>query len=318
MDVRDLRYFIAAAELGQLHRAADRVGRSQPALSKAVARLERDVGAPLFHRSGRGLRLTSVGETLLVHARRLSLGLHEALRDAAQTARGETGHVRLGSSPTMADWLLPGLFARILADAPDLTFAVTVGLGDALRKGLRDGSLDLAVAPLTGGDAPEFAVEPVADDVLVVAARPEHPLARRRLIQIEALARAKWMLPAETLASTLWLRRAFAQAGLPEPAVQVEVSAKALLRRVLGQTDLLTFLSRRDLGSDPGTALVEIGCPNLVMHRQFGLLRERSGFLPSAAARFAAVLRDEAARLSRPASAITFGDRSGKRRNLPA
>jgi DNA-binding transcriptional LysR family regulator len=323
VDVRDLRYFIAAAELGQLHRAADRVGRSQPALSKSIARLEQEVGTRLFHRTARGIRLTSAGETLLAHARRLSQGMQEALRDAAETARGETGHVRLGSSPTMADWLLPDVFRRMLKEAPGLTFSIAIGLGDALRKGLRDGTLDLAVAPIVRGDTPEFTVDILADDVLVVAARPNHPLARQRKVGLRQLTDFRWMLPAEALASTLWLRGVFASHALPQPAVQVEVSAKILLRPVLASTDLLTFLSRRDLAGDPTAALVEVDCPDLVMPRQFGLLSDASGYLPAAAARFATVLRAEADRLRQTApgghrAPIAFGNRLRKRRNLPA
>lgn len=298
MDVRDLRYFIAAAELGQLHRAADRVGRSQPALSKSIARLEHEIGAKLFHRGARGIKLTSVGETLLSHARRLSQGLHEAMQEVAHTARGETGHVRLGSSPTMADWLLPEMFHRLLTEAPDLTFSVTIGLGDVLRKGLRDGTLDFAVAPVAATDVPEFAVDILLDDVLAVAVRPDHPLARIRALTPTQLVASRWMLPAEELASSLWLRRMFAAQGLPEPTVQVEVNAKTMLRRVLARTDLLTFLSRRDLEGDGTAPLVEVDCPDLVMRRQFGLLRDASGYLPSAALRVAAMLRAQAAQVA--------------------
>jgi DNA-binding transcriptional LysR family regulator len=318
VDIRDLRYFIACAELGQLHRAADRVGRSQPALSKSLARLESELGAKLFHREGRGIRLTSVGETLLAHARRLSHGMQEARRDVAQSARGEIGHVRLGSSPTMAEWLLPGLFARILADAPELTFSVTIGLGDTLRRGLRDGSLDLAVAPVTGGDAPEFTVDRLCEDTVVVAGRQGHKLAGRPVAPA-GLVGTKWMLPAEPLASTAWLRRAFQSHNLPPPAVQVEVGAKMLLRGVVGRTNLLTFLSLRDLGDRDGDALVQIQCPELVLQRQFGLLSPANGgYLPSAAVRLAALLRSEATVMLRhPGQAITNAHRLGKRRNLP-
>ena len=313
MDIRDLRYFIAAAELGQLHRAADRIGRSQPALSKSIAKLEAELGARLFHRSGRGITLTSVGATLLQHARRLSQGMQEALRDTAQTARGETGHVRLGCSPTMADWVLPGVIATLVADAPELTVSVTIGLGETLRKGLRDGLLDLALAPITVGDQPEFAVEPVSHDTLVVAARPGHPLAARRRLTPTDLHGQKWMMPGEALASTVWLRQTLVARGLPEPQVQVEVNAKTMLRRALARTDLLTFLSRRDLEGDPQGRLCELQCPDLVMHRQFGLLRDASGYLPAAAARLAALVPRAATD-----SGITKGDRTRTRRNLPS
>lgn len=317
MDIRDLRYFIACAELGQLHRAADRVGRSQPALSKSLARLESELGAKLFHRDGRGIRLTSVGETLLAHARRLSHGMQEARREVEQSAKGEIGHVRLGSSPTMAEWLLPGLFARILSDAPELTFSVTIGLGEALRRGLREGSLDLAVAPMAGGDGPEFITDGLCEDMVVVVGRRGHPLSGRRVTPAD-LAAAKWMLPGEPLASTAWLRRTFQSHNLPPPTVQVEVGAKMLLRGVVGRTDLLTFLSRRDLNDRDGAPLVEIRCRELVLERQFGLLSPAGGYLSSAAARLAALLQLEAAAMLSPSDpAITSAYRSRKKRNLP-
>ncbi|WP_158747786.1 LysR family transcriptional regulator [Acidisphaera sp. L21] len=317
MDVRDLRYFTACAELGQLRLAADRVGRSQPALSKSIARLEAELGVKLFHREGRGVRLTAVGETLLTHAYRLSNGVAEALGEVAQTARGETGHIRLGSSPTMAEWLLPDLFARLLVAAPELTFAVTIGLGDALRKGLRDGALDLAVAPLTGADKAEFAAWPIVEDILVVAGRIGHPLSGRRITP-EALTAAKWMLPAAGLASTAWLRRALVSRNLPEPALQVEVSAKTLLRGVVARTDLLTFLSRRDLHGD-GALLVELDCPDLRLSRQFGLLRRPGGYMSPAAGRMAALLLEQVGAPPRHGqAAITSSHRSRKRSDLSA
>ncbi len=320
MDIRDLRYFIACAELGQLHRAAERVGRSQPALSKSLARLESELGARLFHREGRGIRLTSVGETLLIHARRLSHGMQEAQRDVAQSARGEIGHVRIGSSPTMAEWLLPGLFARILDDAPELTFSVTIGLGEALRRGLREGSLDLAAAPVTGSDIPEFAVDIICDDTVVVAGRRGHPLSGRSIAPAD-LAAFKWMLPGEPLASTAWLRQAFQSRNLPQPVVQVEVGTKILLRGVVGRTDLLTFLSVRDLcevSERDVDALKPIDCRELRLERQFGLLCPAGGYLSSGAARFAALLRSDAAALLQPLSnPITKTYRSRKRRSLP-
>lgn len=219
----------------------------------------------------------------------------------------------------MADWLLPDVFRRMLEEAPRLTFSVTIGLGDALRKGLREGTLDLIVAPITPADAPEFAVESLADDVLVVAARPGHPLARRRKVGLAQLSDFRWMLPPDALASTLWLRGVFSSQGLPEPAVRVEVSAKTLLRRVLARTDLLTFLSRRDLGGDPTAALVEVDCPDLVMSRQFGMLSDASGYLSAAAARSATVLREEARKSLKSAQvAISSGNRLRKRSNLSA
>ena len=114
MDTRDLRYFIAAAESGHFRQAAERVGRSQPALSKCIRRLETEIGARLFEPAGRGIRLTDVGQALLTRARLLVVGMQATVREMADMAQGVAGHIRIGSGPTTAEWLLPGLCRRLL------------------------------------------------------------------------------------------------------------------------------------------------------------------------------------------------------------
>jgi DNA-binding transcriptional LysR family regulator len=274
MDTRDLRYFIAAAETGHLHQAAERVGRSQPALSKCIRRLEADLRAKLFEPSGRGIRLTAVGAALLDRARPLVQGMQDVVRDIAELAEGAAGHVRLGSGTTAAEWLLPGLFERLLAQSPGLTFEVTTGLGSVLRPALREGKLDLVITPLVDSDTADFDAMAIASDELVVAMRAGHPLDRTG-VRAADLAGFGWLLPPDSLPSTAWLMRTLQSAGLPKPRIQVEADAVNVLRRVVTQTDLLTFLSRRDLGYGGGTRLRGLEVPGLTLHRYMGALALR-------------------------------------------
>jgi DNA-binding transcriptional LysR family regulator len=291
MDARDLRYFIAAAETGHLHRAAERVGRSQPALSKCIRRLETEIGARLFEPLGRGLKLTQVGHALLLRARGIVLEMQDTLREITDVARGEAGHVRLGSGPTTAEWLLPELFRRLLTQAPGLTFQVATGLGDVLRQGLREGRLDLAITPLVDEDAGEFDAFPLAEDVVVVAVRHGHPLDRPGL-QVTDLAAFSWLLPAMSLASTAWLMRILQAAGVPAPRIQVEADTVIMLRRIVSQTDLLTFLSRRDLAHGVGMTLRELDLPGIRLQRCVGSLLVRNRYASPAVNRVTAMLRD--------------------------
>jgi DNA-binding transcriptional LysR family regulator len=291
MDARDLRYFIAAAETGHLHRAAERVGRSQPALSKCIRRLETEIGARLFEPLGRGLKLTQVGHALLLRARGIVLEMQDTLREITDVARGEAGHMRLGSGPTTAEWLLPELFRRLLIEAPGLTFQVATGLGDVLRQGLREGRLDLAITPLVDGDAGEFDAFPLAEDVVVVAARHGHPLDRPGL-EVADLTAFNWLLPAASLASTAWLMRTLQAAGVPAPRIQVEADTVIMLRRIVSQTDLLTFLSRRDLAHGEGMALRELDLPGIRLQRCVGALLVRNRYASPAVNRITAMLRD--------------------------
>jgi len=289
MDTRDLRYFIAAAESGHLHRAAERVGRSQPALSKCIRRLEIEIGARLFEPAGRGIRLTDVGQALLTRARLLVNGMQATVREMADMAQGVAGHIRIGSGPTTTEWLLPDLCGRLLREAPGVTLDVTTGLGDVLRQGLREGQLDLAITPMNVDDELEFSAVAVAEDTMVVAARCDHPLDRPD-VRVEDLGGFAWLLPAGTQASTDWLCQRFHALGLGKPRTQIEADSVIMLRRVVSQTNLLTFLSRRDLRQ--GLGLQEIEVAALTYRRSIGVLSARGRHLSPMMARLIALLAE--------------------------
>ena len=290
MDTRDLRYFVAAAESGHLHQAAERIGRSQPALSKCIRRLETELGARLFEPAGRGIKLTQVGHTLLLRARLLLQGMQDTVREITDLAQGVAGHVRLGSSPTSAEWLLPALFERLLPESQGLTLEVTTGLGDVLRQGLREGRLDLAITPLADSDPIEFETLPIAQDTMLVATRIAHPLDRPGLTPAD-LAPYTWLLPSPALASTQWLLGRLQSLGLPKPHIQIEADTVIMLRSVVARTDLLTFLSFRDLDHGEGTALRPLTLQDITLHRSFGALWLRGRHISPAVDRLINLLR---------------------------
>jgi DNA-binding transcriptional LysR family regulator len=294
VDIRDLRYFIAAAELCQLRLAADRVGRSQPALTKCIHRLENELGRPLFERRGRRLHLTAVGQALLSRARTISQTMDAAVREVSEIADGSAGHLRIGAGTTAAEWLLPGLFNLLLTQFPKLTFDVEINLGDRLRQMLRDGDLDLFIGALDDRDRHEFEAFDILTDDLVVAVSPNHRLAGQR-VKIQDLVDEKWLIPGSLLGSTQWLNHAFECRGLPRPQIQIQVSTVVLMRGVISNTPLLTFISRRDVGHARSPwALREIRTPELVMKRQLGILHVRERYLPAAAHHLIGIARNDA------------------------
>jgi DNA-binding transcriptional LysR family regulator len=131
MDVhgRDLRYFVAVAEDLHFTRAAERLFISQPALSKQIRMLERQLGAPLFLRGSDGVRLTPVGEALLPHAREWCWRPGTAVRAAAEEAkRGQAATLVAGMSTSPGRG---GLVAAIRSRFSDLQPAATVELRQA-------------------------------------------------------------------------------------------------------------------------------------------------------------------------------------------
>ncbi|WP_369360819.1 LysR family transcriptional regulator [Streptomyces sp. cg2] len=181
MDVhgRDLRYFAAVAEELNFTRAAERLFVSQPALSKQIRTLEKQLGACLFHRDRRSVRLTAVGEALLPHARGM-LAAWEAAEAALEEARTAALHTLvIGMSTSPGRGLLPALRTRLVSRYPQARPVLRqVNWADP-SAGLADGTSDVAFVwlPLPDGDRYQYAM--VAQERRLVALPQEHPLAAR-------------------------------------------------------------------------------------------------------------------------------------------
>jgi DNA-binding transcriptional LysR family regulator len=289
MELRDLVYFQTIAEAGHLGRAAERLGRTQPALTKSIRRLEDDIGAELFDRSGRGLRLTSVGEVLLARARQLRQSVETTRRELQDVMQGAVGHVRIGSAATTAEYLLPTLFGHLLRDTPGVTIELLIGMNDVLRGSLRSGKLDLVISPLTDRDG-EFSTVPVMEDEVVVVARKGHPLSDNA--RLEDLCGQRWILPGPSVAMRQWLENVFASRGLSLPEVQIETSSMVLLPKIIAQTDLLSFISRRTLNRVQNDNLTEIPLAETTMFRRLGVIYPRDHYLSPAARRLIDLVRE--------------------------
>lgn len=290
LNLRDLAYFEVVAELGHLGQAADRLGRSQPALTKCMQRLEAAFGVPLFTRAGRGIRTTAVGEVLLARARLLRGASEEALREVNDFAQGNAGHVRIGSGPIAADKVLPALCRMLLSEAPGTTIDITVGPSMALREALREGGIDLLIGLIPPTD-PQFRTHPIFDDTAVVATSPDHPVFSLPQITLEALTAHGWVLPAASIPSRRWLDAVFQARGLPLPRVQISANSIPLLPALILRTGLLSFISRRTLESGSDGALKEVPLAETTLQRTLGVTHRSDAYLSPAARRLVALLQ---------------------------
>ena len=288
MDFRDLRYFEVIATEGNLGRAAERLHRTQPALTKCIDRLEEDLGARLFEKNGRGMRLTAAGEVLVRRTRQMSIMVEETAREMQDYAGGLQGNVRIGCVPTLAEHMMPRVFGQLLADAPAITVTLTVAMNDNLLDSLRGGELDLVVGPILETD-PDIVCEQIAEDTMVVMASENHPIFDAPCTLADLLD-YKWMLPARTVASRQWLDQTFERHGLPRPQVQIEPNVLNAILPILEKTSLLGFVTRFNLVS--GRARVrEVELADTQMTRRLGLTYRKNAYLSPAAARIADILR---------------------------
>jgi DNA-binding transcriptional LysR family regulator len=288
VDFRDLKYFEVIADEGSLGRAAERVHRTQPALTKCIDRLEDSFGTRLFEKDGRGMRLTAAGHILLKRTRQMAIMVEETSREMQDFAGGLQGNVRIGCVPTLAQHLMPAVFEQLVTEAPGVSVNLSVGMNDTLQARLRDGDLDLVVAQMRETDA-ELVCEQVAEDTLVVVAGEHHPVFQSPC-RLADLLHYKWMLPATTVASRQWLDQTFERNGLGRPQVQIESNVLNSILPVLEKTPLLGFVTRYNLVA--GSARVrEVPVAEAQMRRRLGLTYRRNAYLSPVASRVANILR---------------------------
>lgn len=292
MDIRDLVYFETIARLGHLGRAATELGRTKPALSKCIRRLEEQVNAPLFERTGRRITLTEPGQTLLGHALRMRVSMTDALRHVAEQAAGQRGDIRLGLGTSIVETLLPPM-ARWFRAAPDgVTLSLRVGMNDVLRRDLADDQLDGIITTALAEDAATFEREDWAEDDVVVVARASHALDNGKSVDMAEMARFNWVLTGRKVVSRQWLDGAFVARGFAPPRVRVEIGSAQLVSAFIAETDMLSFVPRRSLRVGRlGTGLVELASEHTTMRRTLSFLCRKNGYVSPALRRLTQTLR---------------------------
>ena len=196
MELRHLRYFIAVAEELHFTRAAERLHIGQPPLSHAIQVLEADVGAQLFERTRRWVRLTEAGKLFLADARRILALADQATETARRAQRGEAGELRIGF--TFSTPLTP-LFATVINRYRQLFPAVSLTLHEMATLPQLDAlalrTLDLGfIRPPDVAIPPAIALTALREDPLVAVLPTALPLARKKAIGIRELAELPFVM----------------------------------------------------------------------------------------------------------------------------
>lgn len=184
MELHQLRYFVAVAEMGSFTRAAEREGVTQPTLSEQVIRLEsaaHGVGRRLFDRLGRKVVLTDAGHELLGRAQAILAAVDEAERAVRDSADG--GRLRVGAIPTIAPFLLPPTVTRFRKNHPSVQLQLKEDLTERLLADLLSGELDLGVMALPIRDD-RLHVEKLFTEALVMALPANHRLVDKSEVRL--------------------------------------------------------------------------------------------------------------------------------------
>jgi len=248
LKLRDLHVLFAVAEFGSMAKAAAHFSVTQPAISRAIADLERSVGVRLLDRGSHGVVPTVYGAKLLKRGIEAFDALKLGMRDLESLLDPGTGEVAVGADMSyIAGGFLSVLIEQVNRQHPNLTVDVvettTTTAAPEFRE-LRERKVDLMLGRLSNTIvADDLKVEKLFDEAIVVVANLHSPWANRRKIDLEELQHAPWILaPKANMARTL-VENAFRARGLDPPRPRVTTYSMQLRMQLLATERYLTVLT---------------------------------------------------------------------------
>ena len=250
MDIDTLQAFSAVAATGSFSHAASRLHLSQPAVSKRIASLERELGSALFDRVGRKVTLTEAGRQLLPRARQLLLDVADAKRQIANLSGAVAGTLAMGTSHHIGLHRLPPVLSAFARDYPDVRLDIRFMDSEVVCEAVATGELELGVVTLPLEPPDPLRLDALWDDRLEVVVGRQHPLARVRRLELDQLLAHTAVLPAPDTYTREILRQALdqreAQLGVGMCTNYLE-TLKMLAATGLGWTLLPRTMIDRDL-----------------------------------------------------------------------
>lgn len=288
-----LRSFWMVARAGSVSKASAEGWVSQPALSKAVSELERQVGLPLLERGARGVRLTSAGRSLFGHAQAI-FALERAAEEALEAERTMScATLRVGASTTIATYVLPPLLAQFRAAHAGLTLKIARANTRGIKELLAAFELDVA---LVEGPAHDGRIEARRwrQDELVVVCAPDHPLAGRAEVDPEELAAWPWLSREEGSGTREVTEQALRPWNLP-PREALEIGGAEALKQAAAAGLGLAVVSRHAASDQIALGRLQVlEVRGLSMVRPFWMLRLKNRPASPAARAFEAWLQQDA------------------------
>lgn len=288
MNTESLRHLLALADSGSFSEAAARSGVTQPAVSLALKKMERDLGVKLFERSGNRYVATSVGVVFMEHARRV-VDAEAGLLSAVERSVGVlTGKLRVATSNIPGEYVLPLILSGFRAEHPDLEPVLEVMDSSRVIDSVLSGRFELG---FVGSSIVPDGLEliPFCPDALRVICPPSHPLAVKRSVRPQQLADQKLVLREDGSATRVLMLAALTAAGLDPGRLQVEMelgSTSAVISAVESGAGISMVSSWAAKGPLSERRIESINVPQLKAERQFGLLNPRGQALTPPAAEF--------------------------------
>jgi DNA-binding transcriptional LysR family regulator len=290
MDLLQLEHFLAVVEERTFTRAAERVCRTQPAVSQSIKRLEDEVGAPLFARDVHEVSLTEAGRVLAGYARRMVDLRDEAMRQVSEIKTLKAGTLAIAAHESAAVYLLPAPLRTYLQRFPDIRVGIYRSQLNEIPRQVMDRQVDVGFVK----DEPAFhelqSIEVHADRMLCIAS-PHHPLASRAEVSVRDLSDEQFVLHHLCGSTADMVLRLFAQHGM-RCRIAAELwsfeNIKNFVQEQVGLAIVPGVTVRQELGN--GT-LVQIPVRELSVPRRTLMIYREQGYVSDSARELIKIVR---------------------------
>jgi len=290
----DLQYFLTLASTGTMTNAAEQLGISQPALTKAVQRLEQKVGARLLIRSSRGAELTEAGRAFRDRLQAASRNMEDAVQEARNLGGIQAGILRIGVTPATTDFVLRALLPALTIERPAARISVVTAFSSGLMDNVARREIELAVCPAPDALESTLECETLYEDPCSLMLNSKHPLAQQARISLEDIVKFAWAGTGKHEFTRTQLKRVFAAHGLSLPPIVVEADTLAALILIVSRTQLVSMINVRSIRATslPENVVIK-PLPFQEMNRRIAIVRQ-SGYLSPIGQRACELLRDAA------------------------
>jgi LysR family transcriptional regulator, hydrogen peroxide-inducible genes activator len=289
MELYQLRYFSAVADLGNFTRAAESCNVSQPSLSQQILNLEKELGHKLFHRLGRRAVLTEAGASLRERTRRILFEVDDATKEIRDNPKIERT-ITIGAITTVAPYLLPPLLALCRERFPQIQVNIREDFSGDLIDGVLEGELDLAIVSLPVKDH-RLSIEPLFSETLLLVLGKTNPLASKKTVVAQDLADETFALLG-TSSSHVEQIQQFAGDRAFEPKVGYRCAQIATVKALVALGFCISILPQVTVGAEDRRALICRSLADRSPTREIGVIRHMQRYQSRGVEQFLALLRE--------------------------
>lgn len=277
LDPKHLSQLSVIVEAGSFQLAAERLGLTQPALSRNMRTLEARLGTTIFKRDGRRSIPNEIGRRLAQNGLTIRIAEESASIVADQISKGAVGELRIGAPPVLAGRFLTGPLASFMSANPNCSVELRTGLLHELKAMLERGQIDLVLGPKSLADPNDgLAFEFVMEDRLGLLCREGHALAARASILAADLETQPWLMPSRGSQMRQQVELAMVAAGVSAIQIKCETDNIRSALELIEQSDMITPMPIRGIESYLRDRLTFLKFDHPLFARPIGAIRRRN------------------------------------------